>query len=308
MMNAVGTRRRAPRLPRVALLAALGAAALGCAKNVSFPAVTPAPTGAQHLGKFVWRDLLTNNPEASARFYRELFGWQFEGVSGSKGYSVILHNGRPIAGMLDLREHGRDTNRSQWVSYVSVPDVDSAAEAVRRLGGRIFLAPRDLKGRGRYAIVADRDEAPFALLRAAGGDPPDSLASVGEWLWTELWTHSADSAAAFYAQLLGYTRDTVPGPLGRPYSVLMRDGRPRAGILQYQAQQVRPNWLPYVRVDDVERLVAKVGGLGGRVIFAPRSDVRRGNVAIVADPSGAAITLQRWEPQGSTQRKGGGAR
>jgi hypothetical protein len=37
-----------------------------------------------------------------------------------------------------------------------------------------------------------------------------------------------------------------------------------------------------------------VPDLGGTVLFAPRPDVRSGSLAIVADPTGAALALQRW--------------
>jgi uncharacterized protein len=50
-----------------------------------------------------------------------------------------------------------------------------------------------------------------------------------------------------------------------------------------------------IRVDDVERIVAKATALGGRVIMAPRANVRDGNAAIIADPSGAAFAVQVWD-------------
>ena len=61
----------------MALLVALLAA--GCtAITVNLPPITETPTDQRHKGKVVWHDLLTNTPEASRRFYGELFGWEFE--------------------------------------------------------------------------------------------------------------------------------------------------------------------------------------------------------------------------------------
>jgi hypothetical protein len=48
--------------------------------SVVLPPVTDAPTGERLPGKIIWRDLLTNDPAASQRFYGELFGWEFESV------------------------------------------------------------------------------------------------------------------------------------------------------------------------------------------------------------------------------------
>ena len=60
-------------------------------------------------------------------------------------------------------------------------------------------------------------------------------------------------------------------------------------------KDVRPNWLPTIRVADVNATVARAVSLGGRVIMAPREDVRNATVAIIADPTGAALTLQQWD-------------
>jgi predicted enzyme related to lactoylglutathione lyase len=35
--------------------------------------------------------------------------------------------------------------------------------------------------------------------------------------------------------------------------------------------------------------------LGGKVLVAPHPDVRDGTVALIADPSGALIALQKWK-------------
>ena len=60
------------------------------------------------------------------------------------------------------------------------------------------------------------------------------------------------------------------------------------------SEGVQPNWLPYVRVEDPSALAAKVVSLGGRVAIAPRPDIRNGTLAIVIDPRGAALALQKW--------------
>ena len=39
------------------------------------------------------------------------------------------------------------------------------------------------------------------------------------------------------------------------------------------------------------------GVLGGSVVIAPAPDVRDGTLALVLDPSGAPVALQKWSPQ-----------
>ncbi|MHC5136475.1 MAG: VOC family protein, partial [Planctomycetota bacterium] len=75
--------------------------------NINLPSVTDAPTGERLPGKIIWRDLLTNDPAASQRFYGELFGWEFESVGtasnlkSNSSYTLIRHNGKLIGGMID---------------------------------------------------------------------------------------------------------------------------------------------------------------------------------------------------------------
>ena len=123
--------------------------------------------------------------------------------------------------------------------------------------------PKDVPDRGRVAIVSDPQGALFALVRASGGDPPDQVPLPGGWLWTELWTRDLAAALSFYESLAGYTHETTDVISGDEYHLLKRDDRARAGVRQLRWEDVRPNWLPYVLVDDPATVVARVDGLGG---------------------------------------------
>ena len=102
-----------------------------------------------------------------------------------------------------------------------------------------------------------------------------------------------EAALVFYKGLAGYESEARETAAGRPYQVLTR-GRPRAGLMKSPIESVRPNWLSYVRVEDPAALAARVVALGGKVVVAPRPEVRNGTLAVVADPSGAVLALQKW--------------
>ena len=194
-----------PPASRLTVFLALTALTACSPRQTIVPPLTPTPSAYHKVGQFVWYDLLTNDLEGSKHFYGELFGWTFDdGGEESPVFTTILHNGRPIGGIADTREMQQDVNVSQWVSNLSVPDVDRAVEKVLRLGGSVSGEPQDLPHRGRVAVVRDDQNALLALVSSPTGNPPLDRTEVGGWLWTELWTRNAEASLAFYEGLVGY--------------------------------------------------------------------------------------------------------
>jgi predicted enzyme related to lactoylglutathione lyase len=277
---------------KLAALTALGFA-LGCAHQAATtPPVTAEAPGALP-GKFVWHDLVTDDPAACSRFYSSLLGWEFEHTQRlGRSYQVARLDGRRVAGMVPIDAKGAE-RPSQWVGYVSVPDVDRAVDAVARAGGRALVGPLDVPA-GRAAVIADPQGAALGLVRLAQGDPPDE-ASPREngFFWMEYLAGDPSAALGFYSDLVGYQAEITDTGIGTQYHVLRR-GRARAGLLPAPRQGVHPTWLAYVLVKDPAGLAARAEPLGGKVLLAPRADLRKGTLAIVADPSGAALALQKW--------------
>jgi uncharacterized protein len=257
------------------------------------PATTAAPTGSELPGKFVWHDLLTSDPATAQRFYAELFGWEFR--PSNSEYTVITQAGRPIGGILDTRKAKAKHVPALWLGSVSVADVDSAVGVIRAGGGKVHWGPKSMP-RGRVALVADAQSVPFVVMRAPQGDPPNTSPDVNGWLWDELWTRDPGAAIRFYEKLASYRVTSKDTPY-RVYHVLESGGEPRAGVAQLLATDVKPTWLSYVRVADVNATVRRVEPLGGRVLIAPTPKIRDGRVALIQDPTGAAVAIQEWEAQ-----------
>ena len=276
--------------------------AAGCtAVTVNLPPITETPTDERHNGKVVWRDLLTNTPQASRRFYGELFGWEFEeprlfvGVGSGDSYMLIRHNGRLIGGMVDTNALGKKENISQWITTISVADLDAAVERAAGAGGKVVNAPVSIGDRGRMAVVEDSTGALFAMIQTKDGDPADSEPAHNGWLWDELWTSDVDSATGFYRTVIGfeYTDHEIEN-VDRDYRVLTYADKPRAGVLRNPFENERPVWVNYIRVGDPAAVTAKVERLGGRVLVEAQARPVGGEVAFIAGPSGAGVALQTW--------------
>lgn len=277
----------------IRIVAGVGLLALGMAcaspSPPRLPPLTATPSQLATPGKFVWVDLVSGDVEASKSFYGELFGWTFR--EGER-YTEVLRDGAPIAGLLSTQEPGR---RSEWVGSLSVPDVDRAAALVEERGGKIEREPVDASERGRLALVRDPEGALVMLLRASGGDPPDAEPPVGAWLWRELWSRDVKAATEFYVALAGYGVEVIEHD-GHPYHVLETGDVPRAGVFT-APEEVRPQWLPYVRVNDPKGMAERAADLGGRIVMYDDT------AAVLVDPVGAPVGLQVWPlPEGEGTR------
>jgi predicted enzyme related to lactoylglutathione lyase len=293
-----GVRRRAARWTRAAAAALLVA---GCT-GVPGPPVLQgmALSSTPLIGKFVWRDLVTENPAAVKPFYAALFGWEYEETTAlGQPYTLVKSGGQFIAGIGQARRKVPDQAVSQWLSFVSVADVDRAAELTRREGGQVVAGPLDLPRVGRGAVVIDPEGAPLGLLRSTAGDPVDTPAPVlNRFLWTEHLSIRPQETADFYARLAGFQVRKVE--LGGSAYWLLVQGRERAGLLRNPLAADRPVWLSYVMVADAAASAQRAAQLGGRVLLAPRAEVRGGTLALIADPTGAVLALQQWPVPGWT--------
>jgi predicted enzyme related to lactoylglutathione lyase len=256
------------------------------------------------VGKFVWFDLFTHDLQAARHFYEELFGWSFYPVeSGRKSVNTIIREGIPIANATQIDRKKNKVRKSRWLSYLSVEDVDRSTKLVEQYNGTIYMRPKELPNRGRVAVVKDPQGAVFAMVTVLGGDPPDQEMMENFWMGSELWTSHMDSALNFYQVLVGYEQKMVDVGTESKYCLMVKDGQPRAGMVKIPWDDVKPNWVPYIAVEDVMAIADKVKQLGGILLIEPDKKVREGRVAIISDPNGAVFGVQQLSGTASVGEK-----
>jgi predicted enzyme related to lactoylglutathione lyase len=74
--------------------------------------------------------------------------------------------------------------------------------------------------------------------------------------------------------------------------MLRAGGLDRAGILRNPTEW-RSQWLTYFGVEDPAAAAEKAAALGGTVLLEPTPEVREGTMALVIDPTGAVLALQK---------------
>lgn len=265
-----------------------------------WPPITDPATGVHVPGRWVWMELLTRDVGSAVEFYGQVFDWQFETYGpedDTETYTLVLHGGQPIAGMVFSRPRDRSMKRdARWVGLISVNDVATAEARVRTAGGKVLVPRKSMGLRGEAALFADTEGAMFGVIRSATGDPEDYLGEPGEWLWAELWADDPARMARFY-EALGEHEVVAGATPGEATGFhLASGGRARAGILA-KPVDAPSTWIPYVRVEDVAQTVSRARAAGGHVVATPDS-YHGTRVALILDPMGAPFAVAEWPANG----------
>ena len=139
-----------------------------------------------------WVDLSSPDLEASARFYRELFGWTAQASEDpeARGYTMLQQGGKNVAGM----GPAQPGQPPAWTSYVTVEDADAAAKRVEAAGGSVLLPPMDVMDVGRMAIFADPAGAVIAVWQPRSHKGADLVNEPNSLCWNELQTRDLAKA------------------------------------------------------------------------------------------------------------------
>ncbi|MDH3495362.1 MAG: VOC family protein [Gemmatimonadota bacterium] len=129
-------------------------------------------------GEFSWHELATTDWRAGWRFYQALFGWEkMEAMEmGPMGvYQMFGRKGQMLGGVYNKPPDMPAP--PHWLCYAMVPNADTAAASVTRLGGKVLNGPMDVPGPSgdRIAQCMDPQGAAFAVHstpRVAKARPP----------------------------------------------------------------------------------------------------------------------------------------
>jgi uncharacterized protein len=239
-----------------------------------------------------WVDLASPDPDASARFYGGLFGWdaaETGPVEETGGYRMLQLRGRNVAGLGPTQS---ETQPAMWTTFVGTDDADAVAARVRDAGGQVVMEAFDVLGVGRMAVFADPGGAYFSVWQPQAHHGADLVNEPGALSWNELATRDIDGAKAFYAAVFGWDAET--NAYGETsYSEWKLGGRSIGGMIAMNEQwpaDVPSHWMVYFAVEDADAAVARAEELGGRVAVPP-TDTPAGRFAVLNDPHGAVFSV-----------------
>ncbi len=111
-------------------------------------------------GAISWNELASPDPEASASFYSQLFGWSTEAMEGmDMTYLVVKTAAGTNNGGIRSQMPGEPP---YWLVYFGAEDVEQAGSKIKDLGGDVLAGPMPA-GPGTIVIARDPQGAVFAV-------------------------------------------------------------------------------------------------------------------------------------------------
>ena len=108
-------------------------------------------------GSFCWLDLAACDDERAKAFYAQAFGWRYAMQHANGGvFTRCRVGGGDVGSLYRLTQAQRQQGvPSHWTPYLRVVDVDALTPRVASLGGRVLVAPFDVQGIARIALIED---------------------------------------------------------------------------------------------------------------------------------------------------------
>ncbi len=112
------------------------------------------------IGSWLWVELLTNNSQASLKFYEELGGYEI--IEWEKDYWLLKNENKWRGGIRFISEKELEV---RWIPTVRVADTVVTSQYAEMLGGRTLIKPGDVSHNESAALIEDPSGALFAVQR-----------------------------------------------------------------------------------------------------------------------------------------------
>jgi uncharacterized protein len=113
----------------------------------------------------------------------------------------------------------------------------------------------------------------------------------GKFVWFEHVSADPAKAAAFYSDLCGWGRQSMP--MGQRTYDIITNGEQGIGGYRKADADMPSHWASYLSVDDVDKRFAAAGEAGAQALMPPTDFGEVGRGATLRDPSGAMVCLWR---------------
>ncbi len=116
---------------------------------------------------------------------------------------------------------------------------------------------------------------------------------ANSFVHVELHTREPERAEEFYKELFDWKFEDVPD---MEYTIIKAGEGPGGGVMKCtMPPTARPQWVPYVLVDDIGAFTERAKLLGATLLTDVTEIPGAGSFSMFLDPTGAAFAL--WQPK-----------
>ncbi|WP_051342343.1 VOC family protein [Pseudonocardia spinosispora] len=221
------------------------------------------------VGAVCWVDLGSPDVDATAEFYRALFGWSIA-APDSAGYRLASVGDRLVAALGPAENRGPP----YWTVYLHTEDITASIDAVSAAGGSMVAPPTRAGDAGTAAVVRDPFGEPLSLWQPGGHTGTYASGEHGTFGGVRYRTDSPAVAAAFFRAVADWRlSDDGTFTVGDRAAATCEPRRSGSGS----------PWLVEFLVLDIAETIARAVRLGAREM-APNE---------LTDPWGASFAVRQ---------------
>ena len=114
-------------------------------------------------------EIVADKPERAMKFYKEVFGWEFNKWDGPQDYWLVKtgEDSQPgINGGLTPKMNQQTGGTSGRVTNtIDVPSIDDFSQKISTEGGRVLQPKMAIPGIGYFAICEDTEGISFGIIQ-----------------------------------------------------------------------------------------------------------------------------------------------
>ncbi|TLX86395.1 MAG: VOC family protein [Thaumarchaeota archaeon] len=114
-------------------------------------------------------EIVADNPERAMKFYKEVFGWEFNKWDGPQDYWLVKtgEDSQPgiNGGLTPKTNQGSGNTGGRITNSIDVPSIDEFSNKISMEGGKVLSPKVPIPGVGYLAICEDTEGISFGIIQ-----------------------------------------------------------------------------------------------------------------------------------------------
>lgn len=114
-------------------------------------------------------EIVADNPERAMKFYKEVFGWEFNKWDGPQDYWLVKtgEDSQPgiNGGLTPKTNQGSGNTGGRITNSIDVPSIDEFSNKISKEGGKVLSPKMPIPGVGYLAICEDTEGISFGIIQ-----------------------------------------------------------------------------------------------------------------------------------------------